>query len=185
MIKKILRSGDPVLRKLSEPVVKIDNKVLSIIGDLKDTLQIQKDPEGVGLAAPQIGKNIRVFVTSFRGVKRVVINPEILQISEKTKKPNLGKPLKKPNKKGGGNLLEGCLSLPNYFGSIKRVSNLKLKYLNEKGEEVIEEFKDFYAQIVMHEIDHLNGILFLDRLLEQKSSLYKVDGKNWEEIELV
>ena len=62
------------------------------------------------------------------------------------------------------------MSLPHYYGPLKREDYVKLKYLDEKGEEIIEEFKDFNAQIILHEIDHLNGFLFIDRLLEQKKS---------------
>ena len=80
MISKIVQSGDERLRKLSKPVGKIDKKVKKIIKDLLDTLAEQKDPEGVGLAAPQIGINLRMFVVSFKNLKRVIINPEVLEI---------------------------------------------------------------------------------------------------------
>lgn len=174
MVRKILRSGDSKLRGISKSVAKIDFKVLKLVQDLKETLAIQKDPEGVGLAAPQIGKNLRVFVVSYKDVTRVVINPEILETkTEKVK-----------TKQSKNEILEGCLSLPNYYGPLKRVDSIKIKYLNEEGKEVTEEFKDFNAQIVLHEIDHLNGILFLDRLLEQKQPLYKLEADKWEEVEL-
>ena len=78
MIQKILPSSDPVLRLKSKPVVKVDKKILQLVQDLKDTLSVQKDPEGVGLAAPQIGKNLRVFVANYKGFDRVVINPVVL-----------------------------------------------------------------------------------------------------------
>ena len=73
MIRKILRSGDPKLREISKPVTKIDLKILELIRDLKETLAIQKDPEGVGLAAPQIGKNLRIFVVNYKNFKKVFI----------------------------------------------------------------------------------------------------------------
>ena len=79
MIQKILRSGNPDLRQKCKPVAKIDTKVLAIIRDLKDTLAVQKDPEGVGLAAPQIGKSLRIFVVSYQGFARVIINPEVIK----------------------------------------------------------------------------------------------------------
>ncbi|HLA04092.1 MAG TPA: peptide deformylase [Patescibacteria group bacterium] len=176
MIRRILQSGDPVLRKRSKPVAKIDKKVSGLIKDLKDTLKIQKAPEGVGLAAPQIGKNLRVFVADYKDFERIVINPKILKI---TKTP--GKVKKKTKKE----ILEGCLSLPYYYGPLKRSPKIKVQYLNEEGKEIIEEFKDFDAQIILHEIDHLNGVLFIDRLLEEKKPLYKVDGEEWEEVELI
>jgi peptide deformylase len=177
MIQKILPSNDPILRRKSKPVIKVDKKVLKLIKDLKDTLSVQKDPEGVGLAAPQIGKNLRVFVANYKGFDRVVINPVLLK-TEKVPAKN-GKPKSKKE------ILEGCLSLPYYYGPLKRAAKITVKYLNEKGEEITEVFEGFNAQIIMHEIDHLEGILFVDRLLKEKKPLYKVDGDEWEEVELI
>ncbi len=175
MVKKIVQSGDERLRKVSKQVLRIDKKIKGLIQDLKDTLAVQKDPEGVGLAAPQIGVNLRVFVVGFKKLERVVINPEIIEI----KKEKIEK------KKGKSEILEGCLSLPHYYGPLERESAVKIKYLDENGKNVVEEFKDFNAQIILHEIDHLNGFLFVDRLLEQKKKLYKLDHDDtWEEVEL-
>lgn len=179
MIRKILPSSDPILRQKSKPVAKVDKKVLKLIQDLKDTLGVQKEPEGVGLAAPQIGKNLRVFVANYKGFDRVVVNPEILKIESRIK--NL-ESRKKESKK---EILEGCLSLPYYYGPLKRAGKITVKYLNGKGEEITETFEGFNAQIILHEIDHLEGILFVDHLLKEKKPLYKVDGDEWEEIELI
>ncbi len=184
MIRKVLQSGDPILRAKSKNVTnvdggttKFDKKTLGIVKDLKDTLKLQKEPEGVGLAAPQIGKNVRIFVADYKGFQRVVINPEILEIKNVTPA--------KSTKKKKNEILEGCLSLPYYYGPLTRDNFVSLKYLNEKGEEIIETFKDFDAQIVLHEIDHLDGILFIDRLIEEKKPLYKVENDEWEEVELI
>jgi len=155
----------------------VDKKVASIVKDLKDTLSTQKEPEGVGLAAPQLGKLLRIFVANYKGFERVVINPEIINI-EKPLPETSGKPAKKE-------ILEGCLSLPYYYGPLKRASKITVKYLNEKGEEVVETFEGFNAQIIMHEIDHLEGILFIDHLIKEKKPLYKVEGNEWEEVELI
>jgi peptide deformylase len=155
----------------------VDKKVKDLIKDLKDTLAIQKDPEGVGLAAPQIGKNLQVFVCSYKNFNRVVINPKILDISEISKKDK--------EKKSKREILEGCLSLPYYYGPLKRAPKVKVEYLNEDGEKVTEEFKNFDAQIILHEIDHLEGILFIDHLLKEKKPLYKVENDEWEEVELI
>jgi peptide deformylase len=173
MIKKILRSGDPVLRNVSKPILKIDKKVLSLIKDLKDTLSSQIDPEGVGLAACQIGKNLRVFVMVYDKNIKTIINPEIIE-KEKIRA--------KKSKKD--RLMEGCLSLPYYYGPLIRLGKITLKYLDEEGSYKTETFTGLKAQIVQHEIDHLNGILFIDRLLEQKKKLYKLSQGEWEEIEL-
>src|SRR3989344_1270186 len=142
MVQRIVQSGEKKLREISRPVVKIDKKIKSLITDLKDTLAIQKNPEGVGLAAPQIGKNFRVFIASYKVFFRVVINPEIIEVSD-----NKTKLTKSKTKKGNGEILEGCLSLPHYYGPLKRSDNLTLKYLNEEGIEIVESFKGFKAQI--------------------------------------
>lgn len=177
MIKKILLSSDPVLRRKSKAVGKIDKKVKDLIKDLKDTLAVQKDPEGVGLAAPQIGKNLRVFVAKYKNFNKVVINPEIIKIEY----PKKGEPKKKSDKE----ILEGCLSLPYYYGPLKRAPKVTIKYIDENGEILTESFEGFHAQIILHEIDHLEGILFIDHLLEEHQPLYKIEGDEWEEVELI
>lgn len=185
MVQKILRSGDPKLRGISKPISRLDNKVLKLIQDLKDTLASQKEPEGVGLAAPQIGKNIRIFVASYKNFFRVVINPEIVKIhrtSDIRHKQSLALRAQPSTMKR--EVLEGCLSLPNYYGPLKRAGYVKLKYLNENGREVVETIRGFPAQIILHEIDHLNGILFIDHLLKQKKNLYQLIDGEWEEVEL-
>lgn len=177
MVQKIIQSGEKKLREVSKPVLKVDKKILKLVQDLKDTLAVQNDPEGVGLAAPQIGVNLRVFAVDFKNLKRIIINPEIIEKKKKIKES------KAPSKKN--EILEGCLSLPHYYGPLKREGYVKVKYLDETGKEIIEEFKNFNAQIILHEIDHLNGFLFIDRLLEQKKKLYKLDKNDeWEEVEI-
>ncbi len=176
MIQKILKSTDPKLRLKSKKVGKIDKKVLSLISDLKDTLKIQKDPEGVGLAAPQIGRNLQIFLASYKNFERVVINPEIIDIDKKFSDKKVVK----------NEILEGCLSLPNYYGPLRRARSVTVKYMNEKGEEKTETFTNFNSQIILHEIDHLNGKLFVDHLLKEKKPLYKLNKKDeWEEVELI
>lgn len=175
MVRKILRSGDPKLREISKTVVKIDSKILKLVQDLKETLAIQKDPEGVGLAAPQIGKSLRVFVFSYNGVERVIINPEIIKQAVSKSRPK---------KESKNEILEGCLSLPNYYGPLKRDQKLKIKYQTLEMVNETESFSGFNAQIILHEIDHLNGVLFLDRLLEQKQPLYKLEADKWEEVDI-
>ncbi len=174
MTRRIISSHDPRLRQISKPVLKIDKKILDLIKDLKDTLNVQKDPEGVGLAASQVGKNVRVFVFKDRNTVKVVINPEIISTTESTQK-----------KKTKNSIMEGCLSLPNYYGPIKRIFGIEIKYQTVNGNKVVEKYEGLTAQIIQHEIDHLNGIIFVDRLLEQKKPLYKFNGDNdWEEFEL-
>lgn len=177
MIRKIVQSGNTILRTKSKAVSSVDKKVKDLIKDLKDTLAVQKDPEGVGLAAPQIGRNLQVFVCNYKDFNRVVINPKILNIVELTKAEK--------EKKTKKEILEGCLSLPYYYGPLKRAKKVKVEYLNESGKKITEEFEDFNAQIILHEIDHLKGVLFIDHLLKEKKPLYKVEGDEWEEVELI
>lgn len=177
MIRKVLSSNNPILRKKSKPVAKIDKKVKDLIKDLKDTLATQKDPEGVGLAAPQIGKNLRVFAAKYKKFERIVINPEIVRVEE-----NKNTSAKKAAER---EILEGCLSLPYYYGPLKRVEKVTIKYMDESGKSITETFEGFHAQIIMHEIDHLEGILFIDHLLSEGKPLYKVEGDEWEEVELI
>ena len=108
---------------------------------------------GVGIAAPQIGVNTRVAHITI-GKKRLtfpMINPEILEKSEETNTET-----------------EGCLSLPKKWGPVARSSWVVAKFINEKGEERIMRFEDFEARIVQHEVDHLNGTLFIDHVEEGK-----------------
>jgi peptide deformylase len=175
MNRKIVTVKNPLLRQKSRPVSKIDKKTHELIADMRDTLAAQSDPEGVGLAAPQIGKNVRVFLMVHEGVERICINPEVIEVSEPKKKP----------KKKAKTVLEGCLSLPHYYGPLTRAKKITISYLSETGQKVTETFEGFLAQIVQHEIDHLDGVLFIDRIVEQHAPLYLFHGEEWEEVELV
>jgi len=176
MIRTILTATEPSLRQKSKPVNKVDKKILSLITDMEETLIAQEDPEGIGLAAPQIGKNLRIFVMKPKDTTKVVINPKILSVQKEQKKDK-GKKRKK--------IMEGCLSLPHFYGPISRAKEVKLKYLNTKGEEVVETFLGLDAQIVLHEIDHLEGVLFVDHLLKQKKPLYEYIDGEFEEVDLI
>jgi len=168
---------DKILRQKAKKVTDIDKKILSLISDMKETLNAQKDPQGIGLAAPQVGKSLRIFITNFKNFQRVVINPKVL---EKEKVPTKDKP---SGGKAPEEPLEGCLSIVNYYGPLTRSHRIKLSYENETGERITEEFKGFEAQIVQHELDHLEGILFTDRLLKENRPLYKVKGEDFEKVD--
>lgn len=169
MIRKIIQPNEPSLRQKSKPVTKVDKKVKALIADLKETLKAQTDPEGVGLAAPQIGRNLRVFVMLDGKKIKTVINPEIVEL----------KKLKKDAKIDKDSPMEGCLSIPHFYGPLVRPEKIKIKYLDEDGKEVAEEFAGFTAQIVQHEIDHLDGVLFVDRLIEKRLPLYEFEEDEW------
>jgi len=175
MILELVDIKDPVLRQKAKPVDKIDKKIKELISNMRDTIKAQDDPEGVGLAAPQVGKSLQIFLIYYEDLEEVVINPKL--ISKKA--------TKKTKEKGKDKILEGCLSLPHYYGPINRTTQITIEYTNESGEKVQKTYRDFFAHIIEHEIDHLNGVLFVDRILEQNQSLYKVNGDEWEEVELV
>lgn len=178
MILNIVDIKDPRLRKKSKPVTKIDKKIKKLIADMKETLTAQADPEGVGLAAPQVGKNLRLFIANYEDMKnKVFINPKITKIF-KTR-------TKKKKKRKDGELLEGCLSLPHYYGPLERAEKVEVQYTDEDGKTHQEIFENFHAHIMQHEVDHLNGVVFVDHILEQGANLYKLEGDDWYEVDLI
>lgn len=185
---KIITAPNPILSGNSNPVTKIDKSILNLIKEMQATLLAAKDPEGVGLAAPQVGKSLQIFLAkpSNKSDFMVFINPEIIEQSSKVdyvKRP------KKDASEKASKKLEGCLSLPSIWGPVLRSSSITLSYLDEHGKSHKKKFSNFLATIIQHEVDHLNGILFPKRVLEQKGTLYKShkDEKNedvFEEIEI-
>lgn len=148
----------------------VDASVLRLIDDMKETLARTKDPVGVGLAAPQVGKSLQLFIVR-ENPKRpfsVFINPEISFPKDDKKIQYSSKRAKKSGKK-----LEGCLSLNVIWGEVKRNSTVIATYLDEKGAQHTKTFTGFFAIVIQHEYDHLQGILFPRRVLEQKGKLYK------------
>jgi len=133
-----------ILRKKSQPISKIDEKILKLA---KDMMEIMTKNNGIGLSACQIGKNIRLFVIAKElSKKEIFINPKIIKISKKTEI-----------------LEEGCLSLPGTFVFVKRAKFLKIKALDENGKKFKLKAKNLLARTIQHEIDHLNGILIVDK----------------------
>ncbi len=173
-MKPIVRVPNQVLASPAKTVTDFDKRLAKLVSDLKETLIATKNPKGVGLAAPQIGEALRVFVTrpTEKTPIRVFINPEVVKQS---KDLTDGVPERE-------NKLEGCLSIPKIWGKVKRAKSLTLKYQNEEGKEIIEDFTGFLATIIQHETDHTNGILYTQRVLEQKGKLYQTvidkDGKD-------
>jgi len=188
MVQKIVDIKNPILRQKAKRVLTVDKKIRDLARDLVDTLKVQKDPEGVGLAAPQIGKGLRMFAMINGSGYRVVINPEIVSVGKRKaiRKKTKGQSLKRKQKREK-TIFEGCLSIPNIYGPLKRPQRVSIKFLDSSGKEMEEEFTGFPAQIVLHEIDHLDGKLFIDKLLKEKKPLYKYDEKTdeWEEVEIV
>lgn len=180
-MKPIVHVPHSVLTTPAQSVTSFDNKLVKLIQDMKTTLRATVNPKGVGLAATQVGVGLRIFLTrpSEKSKIRVFINPEIIQKSDTLTD---GVPER-------GNKLEGCLSIPNFWGKVRRASSLTLRYQDETGVVRQEEFSGFLATIVQHETDHINGILFTQRVLEQKEQLFQItedeEGKEvFEEVQL-
>jgi len=159
---KILTTPDPLLHRVALPVEKLDKKLKTQIADMIATLQSATDPEGVGLAAPQVGLNRRLFLISFNGVPEVFINPILSNFSKAM--------LSDVRRRNKDRWLEGCLSVPRLWGFVDRHYSVEVDYLTPVGnilEKRHRKLEDEPASYVQHENDHLNGILFTDRILEQ------------------
>ena len=145
-ILPITQLGNSILRKKAEPVSKMTAGEKKLIHDMIDTMYFA---EGVGLAANQVGVRQRIIIISptyKRGEETAIVNPEILSQS------------------GRATEREGCLSVPGFTGKVTRSNRLQLKGLTADGESKLWELEGFAAVIVQHEVDHINGYLFIDRL---------------------
>ena len=142
-LRTIRKFGDDVLRKKCREIDEIDERLLTLIEDMKETMY---EAEGVGLAAPQVGILKRLFVIDIGEGPLVFINAEILETS------------------GSQTDEEGCLSLPGETKEVIRPNYVKARALNEKGEEFEIEAEELLARAILHEYDHLNGTLFIDRV---------------------
>jgi peptide deformylase len=155
LLRQIAQLGHPVLREPAKPIVfPIADEVRTLIDDMLATL---RDANGVGIAGPQVYEPARLFIVAPRPNPRypdapemapeVVINPEIIDRSDELVKG-----------------WEGCLSIPGLRGIVPRHRRIRARYWTVEGAEVNREFEDFVARIFQHEEDHLNGVVFLDRL---------------------
>lgn len=172
---KIVQAPDPALSLPAKPIIKIDKAIHSLIREMKETLVNAKDPEGVGLAAPQVGKSAQLFIIKQtpRSEILVFINPKIEQFFDESKISE-NPPVTGEDQKEKKNVqLEGCLSLFSIWGVVNRHPGVLLSYLDETGQIHKRKFNGFIATIIQHEYDHLQGILFPKRVLEQKNPLYK------------
>jgi peptide deformylase len=161
-IREICTFPDPVLKNKTKPVGKIDRTVEILIDDMIETMH---DAPGVGLAANQVGVPLQLAVIDItrsedreKGIQLpiiVIINPEILSME--------------------GSIVEeeGCLSIPDYAETVKRAAKVKVRALDKKGKPFELEAEGLLAKALQHEIDHLNGILFVDRLSPLKKSVFK------------
>ena len=146
---QVLILGNELLRQKAQPVKNIGPEYLKIAEDLIEALRLQK---GIGLAGPQVGLIERIFVTHIEGdIPRVFINPSIIETSQETDKYE-----------------EGCLSIPGIYTDVVRPETVKVQAWNEKGRPFTVEASDIMARVILHEYDHLEGVLFIDRIPEQK-----------------
>jgi peptide deformylase len=156
MILKIAYYGHPILRKKTEAIKEISPKIRQLVSDMFETMYAS---DGIGLAAPQIFDSISLFVTCVPmfenennekpkpGVERVFINPKILSYSDESCTE-----------------LEGCLSIPQIRGHVTRPCSIVVEAMDLEGKVFTQEFEDYEARCIMHENDHINGKLFIDRL---------------------
>ncbi|MCF6094884.1 peptide deformylase [Microaerobacter geothermalis] len=140
-LRMIVKHPDPLLRQKAKEVSKLNDNLHKLLDDMAETMY---HAEGVGLAAPQIGILKRVIVVDVGEGIIELINPEIIEQDGEQIGP------------------EGCLSIPGILGEVRRAKKCKVKGLNRHGEEVVLEGEDLLARAFQHEIDHLNGVLFID-----------------------
>jgi peptide deformylase len=163
-IQKIYQYPESVLRKETEKIATFDNNLAKLVEDMAETMY---DAPGIGLAAPQIGKSIKLIVVDIsedkEGEKKYMplINPEIIthegtQLDE-----------------------EGCLSVPELTANVKRYLKITVAYRDLQGQAHELSTENRFAVVLQHEIDHLNGILFIDHLSTLKRNLYKKKVKKW------
>jgi len=163
MTYPIVVYGHPVLRKVAENIEKDDPELQQIVADLFETMY---NSEGIGLAAPQIGKSLRIFVIDgstasddepqLAGFKKAFINPRIIEQNGEFKPMN-----------------EGCLSIPNIKEEVDRESHIRITYYDENREFHDEVYNGYKARIIQHEYDHLDGILFTDKVSPLRKKLLK------------
>lgn len=184
---KIVKAPNPILRNEAKSVKKLTPKYLQIIDEMITTTKSFQDPEGIGLAATQVGIPEQFFIAKFDlGIKEklaqeemnetlantqisiqfpdeftTVFNPKINWLSKRVKIT-----------------MEGCLSIPNYYSPISRPSYIKVSYTDINGQVVHKSLKGMNATIFQHEYDHLHGRLFMDYVIAQKTKLFKITGKD-------
>ncbi|GFO62159.1 peptide deformylase [Geomonas paludis] len=161
-VKPIVVYPDPILKQVCAPVQAIDDEIKELIEDLVDTMHA--GPGSVGVAAPQIGVSRRVCVIDVSKNRHgkennhgllLMINPEILA------------------KSGGAVMREGCMSVPDYTGDVERATELTLRFTEPDGNVREFEASGFEAVAIQHEMDHLDGFLFLDRIASLKTGLFR------------
>ncbi len=158
---QVVIAPDPRLKVQTKSVKKLNSALLQTLKEMVKLTKTFQDPEGVGLASTQVGLEASFFVAKNGPKFMMVINPKILSTGKRTKK-----------------YFEGCLSIPGMWGEVKRHLQINVSYQDESGKLNKKPLKGVLAWIFQHEIDHLNGILFPQRVLEQKGRFYKYTGRD-------
>jgi peptide deformylase len=160
-LREILVVPHPVLKQISRPVAAVDDDLRALMDDMLETMY---EAPGIGLAAIQVGVAKRVIVMDLARPEedkqpRYFVNPEIVWASEETAPYE-----------------EGCLSVPEIYDEVERPSQVKLRYMNYQGETIEEDAEGLYAVCIQHEMDHLDGVLFIDHLsrLKREQAIKKV-----------
>lgn len=159
MIRPILKMGDPLLLRVAQPVGDVDDPALrALVVDMYETMAAAN---GVGLAAPQIGVELRIIVFGFDKNPRypdecpvpmtTLINPHVDILNDETEDG-----------------WEGCLSIPGMRGAVPRPTHIRYRGIGEDGRELVREARGFHARVVQHEVDHLNGVLYPQRIADMK-----------------
>jgi peptide deformylase len=178
-VLKILTAPNPVLDSPSKKVVKIDEKIKKLVADMEATLVAQTDPQGVGLAAVQIGSLLQLFIMKQSPKAKTVafINPKIVKNKSEDDKfspsTTTGQKQLASSDRKTKSSLEGCLSIPRIWSPVRRQPEVSITYQDLNGVQKKATFTKLPAIIVQHELDHLAGILFTRRAVEQKSQLYE------------
>ena len=143
-VLEVMKTGHPVLKQIAEPVEFVNKKIRQLLDDMAETMY---KIDGVGLAAPQVNVSKRIIVLDDGNGLIEVINPEIVK------------------KEGSQVGLEGCLSVPELFGDVERYDKIEVHGINRNNKKIKIKAEGFLARIFQHEIDHLNGILFVEKLV--------------------
>lgn len=157
-VLNVVKVGHPVLKQKAAPVEFVNKKIRALLDDMKDTMYAE---DGVGLAAPQVGESIRMLVLDDGNGFQEFINPEIFHASGE----QVG--------------VEGCLSVPGYFGDVKRYNELEVKYIDRNNKQRKIKAEGFLARILQHEMDHLDGVLFIEKVegpMSVETEQAKADG---------
>jgi peptide deformylase len=157
-LREVLQFPDPRLKQVSKSIARVDDEIRELA---RDMIEVMYDEPGIGLAAPQVGASIRMFVIDTEWSDddaeqnpSVMINPEIVE------------------REGNITWEEGCLSVPDYTANVERDAKITLRATDLDGNPIEEQAEGLRAVCIQHEIDHLDGILFIDRISRLKRSLY-------------